>query len=300
MVNLIDSHTGTMNVTAREVGYAETGLTGTGTFLLKLDDKFPTVNTVGNNVIIPMSFWLVDGRRFSVMNAETITSDIGQNGYNRIDLICLHYKCDKSTGVESVELVCVKGARTTGTAVVPSVKQPDLNTLPAESYKPLLRLNWSGTILQCVLADGVKQLQSTSMMMDSLDTRLTSAENNLHNLDYRLTHSAPPVHVAKLSIPYHVGVVTLTRIGNIVYANGEFYANSDFNGNMKTNETVPAGYRPQAEYANPAIISAMSHMGNGFYLTLSADGTMYQYGAMHMNYRYGLTGTWVTRDSQPS
>lgn len=115
-----------------------------------------------------------------------------------------------------------------------------------------------------------------------------------------MTHSAPPVHVAKLSIPHHVGVVTLTRIGNIVYANGEFYATVDFGGTMKANETVPAGYRPQAEYANPAIINAMSHVGNGFYLTLGADGTMYQYGATHMNYRYGLTGTWVTGDSQPS
>ncbi|WP_454893756.1 hypothetical protein [Alloscardovia omnicolens] len=292
MVNLIDSHTGTMNVTAREVGYVETGLTGTGTFLLKLDDKFPTVNTVGNNVIIPMSFWLVDGRRFSIMNAETITSDIGQNGYNRIDLICLHYKCDKSTGVESVELVCVKGIRTTGIAEAPSVKQLDLNTLPAESYKPLLRLNWSGTTLQCVLADGVKQLPSTSMMMDSFDTKLTSVENNLRNVESRVT-SLQATKSTTVRLPYQTGgAYTLTREGNIVTLGGQGTCDNVQNaGNLKVNEAIPAGYRPTAPMS-------VSWGGNQkMDMLVKPDGTITllgnAYGWVHIG------ASWITHDLMP-
>lgn len=287
MVNLIDSHTGTMNVTAREVGYVETGLTGTGTFLLKLDDKFPTVNTVGNNVIIPMSFWLVDGRRFSIMNAETITSDIGQNGYNRIDLICLHYKCDKSTGVESVELACVKGIRTTGIAEAPSVKQLDLNTLPAESYKPLLRLNWSGTTLQCVLADGVKQLPSTSMMMDSFDTKLTSVENNLRNVESRLT----TVSRTDWKPPFTNSKIRLERVGNIVFANGNVKFTQGGQQDYSTaNETIPAGYRP-INVNTPIICGNVN-----FSLLVDDQGKITMLGDPASAYT-PMHGMWITSDA---
>lgn len=281
-VELVTGHSNQQHVSAVDEALKNIGVYGAGVYLLPDDtNNYPTISMYNANTVqIAACNMLIHGRHVRISTAENVTITSGQSGYKRIDTIVAHYKSD-SDGNETVTFEAVKGTLTTGTPSEPYVSMSKLyDEATKDARIPIATVTVNG-------------------LTPSVEWTVTQI-SNLHNLDYRLTHSAPPVHVAKLSIPYHVGVVTLTRIGNIVYANGEFYANSDFNGNTKTNETVPAGYRPQAEYANPAIINAMSHMGNGFYLTLSADGTMYQYGATHMNYRYGLTGTWVTGDTQPS
>ena len=64
------------------------------------------------------------------------------------------------------------------------------------------------------------------------------------NLDYRVSN-AMPVHVKVIAVPYLGEVITLTRVGNMVLANGNMKFTQSGQQNYSTaNETIPVGYRP--------------------------------------------------------
>ena len=92
---------------------------------------------------------LIDGAHMRIVgDGETITLTAGTSGYNRVDLVTIHYHKDGSD-IEGVEFVVLEGTPVTGSASEPSLPA-DGNLLDGviETYVPYCSIAYSGTSIQ--------------------------------------------------------------------------------------------------------------------------------------------------------
>ncbi|WP_454893755.1 hypothetical protein [Alloscardovia omnicolens] len=100
-----------------------------------------------------------------------------------------------------------------------------------------------------------------------------------------------PVHVKVIAVPYLGEVITLTRVGNIVLANGNVKFTQGGQQDYSTaNETIPAGYRPTN--ANTPIICSNIN----FSLLADAQGKITMLGDPASAYT-PMHGMWITSDA---
>jgi hypothetical protein len=88
---------------------------------------------------------LMNGRHIRIRNAqhENLTIESGTSGYNRIDLIVVHYA--NASGVESAELKVIKGTATTGTPTAPAYTTGNILEDATAAEYPLYQVTLSGT-----------------------------------------------------------------------------------------------------------------------------------------------------------
>lgn len=119
MLNLVTGYRGTPHVTADEE--AVKNLMTFEDFLVTENGEQLAYTIVSNNQIrIASGDIMAQGRLIRVEGYEDVTIETGTQGMNRKDLICLRYEKDNGTGIESVALVAIKGAATSGAAEVPA------------------------------------------------------------------------------------------------------------------------------------------------------------------------------------
>ncbi|MCD4549669.1 hypothetical protein [Schaalia sp. lx-260] len=74
-------------------------------------DSYPSVTLLdANRVQVPAMHLLVDGRYVRVTSTETVRIDSGSSGRKRIDLVCVRYERNASSGVETASLSVLKGS----------------------------------------------------------------------------------------------------------------------------------------------------------------------------------------------
>lgn len=122
-IELVTGKAGTPHVSSDDIGAYQAGISGYG--VLRLANKnghHPEASLLdANRVTIPAMGLLIDGRYVRISAAETVTLTSGSAGTKRIDLVCVTYSRNSTTGVENVSLSVVKGSPTSGTPSTPSV-----------------------------------------------------------------------------------------------------------------------------------------------------------------------------------
>lgn len=115
MAHLITGHAGMEHIMPSDDGAFNAGVLGTGKYVLDLGNKFG-YEIISNNAVKIMDGELVNqGRHMNipVNNYEEVTIENGLQSVKRNDLICMRYTKNADTGIESAELIVVKGTSST-------------------------------------------------------------------------------------------------------------------------------------------------------------------------------------------
>ena len=144
MIKLVTGSTGTEHVTAADDGGLHAALAGSGLVVFETGSKFSATMIDATNVRIGDGEGLMDGRHFRIEpgTSQELSMSAGVAGYNRNDLIALHYV--NSGGRESLTLKVLEGAFSSDAAVDPSYTSGSILDGATEVYMPMYRLTRSG------------------------------------------------------------------------------------------------------------------------------------------------------------
>jgi hypothetical protein len=174
MAELITGRGGTDHVDSEDFGALNAVTLGDGTYILSgCSMAMKTASTLH----IAAGELLMQGRHVRIKGAgEDIDVAVGTTGYNRNDLVALHYK--QEGGIESVSVEVVAGTPTTGAASDPELGGGSILNGDAEAYVAIARVPIVGLAPSepVVLVGGLKSnsqlAESISAIRDSVSRPL--------------------------------------------------------------------------------------------------------------------------------
>lgn len=148
---IVDGMTGTKHISSSELAILNVATIGAWNCVLSYDSNFKLTMTDSNHATLGPGAGVAAGRRFLNKASTPLTIQSGTQGQNRNDIIAAEYK-KTSAGIESVELVVIKGTPTTGTAADPNVSNDCVKlwrvplrgitvSTPQRLFTPLTSLN---------------------------------------------------------------------------------------------------------------------------------------------------------------
>lgn len=152
-MNLVTGYIGSNHVTAADAGSFHAAIFGDGQYLLNRGQKLAATVVSNNQLRIGDGDLIMQGRHIRINEGDVIdlTIENGATDYNRNDLVAARYTKDASTGVESVDLVVIKGTAVTGTAEDPAYTIGDIISGDATlNEMPLYRLQIVGLSIAAV------------------------------------------------------------------------------------------------------------------------------------------------------
>jgi hypothetical protein len=179
MAELITGRGGTDHVDSEDFGAFNAVTLGDGTYILSgCSMAMKTANTLH----IAAGELLMQGRHVRIKGSgEDVDVAVGTTGYNRNDIVALHYK--QEGGIESVSVEVVAGTPTTGAASDPELGGGSILNGNSEAYAAIARVPIAGLVPSepVVLVGGLKSnsqlAESISALGDSVSrTPLTVAD----------------------------------------------------------------------------------------------------------------------------
>lgn len=170
MAELITGRGGTDHVDSEDFGAFNAVTLGDGTYILSgCSMAMKTATTLH----IAAGELLMQGRHVRIKGAgEDVDVAVGTTGYNRNDIVALHYK--QEGGIESVSVEVVAGTPTTGAASDPELGGGSILNGDAEAYAAIARVPIAGLAPSepVVLVGGLKSnsqlAESVSALGDSV------------------------------------------------------------------------------------------------------------------------------------
>lgn len=163
MAELITGRGGTDHVDSEDFGAFNAVTLGDGTYILSgCSMAMKTATTLH----IAAGELLMQGRHVRIKGAgEDVDVAVGTTGYNRNDIVALHYK--QEGGIESVSVEVVAGTPTTGAASDPELGGGSILNGDAEAYAAIARVPIAGLAPSepVVLVGGLK---SNSQLAESI------------------------------------------------------------------------------------------------------------------------------------
>ena len=163
MAELITGRGGTDHVDSEDFGAFNAVTLGDGTYILSgCSMAMKTATTLH----IAAGELLMQGRHVRIKGAgEDVDVAVGTTGYNRNDIVALHYK--QEGGIESVSVEVVAGTPTTGAASDPELGGGSILNGDAEAYVAIARVPIAGLAPSepVVLGGGLK---SNSQLAESI------------------------------------------------------------------------------------------------------------------------------------
>ena len=244
----VDGQMATPHITGAQKGALHAGVFGTASRVLAVGNQLKAIQNSATSVTIQTGEAVVHGRHCEVTGATTVTIASGTQGQKRNDLICLRYS-RASTGIESCDLVVLRGNATTGTASDPSVPSGNVLNGDAQDYFPLYRVSLNGTTA-------------------AAPVRLFTVSPTLASLG----DSVSPVAVSvSPQAGLGTGGVTCFRAGSVatVMVTGSISKSNAVWGNLVIAEGLPA---TASSYAYGQLVSQQSN--NVYMLTVNQNGTL--------------------------
>ena len=146
-LHLVTGFLGREHITAADQGAFNTALIGTGQFVLEKGNVFEA-QVISNNLIRVLDGELMMQGRFIRINPNEyvdLTIENGEQGLKRNDLIVVRYTKDTISGVESTNLVVIKGEAVANNPVDPAITEGDITNGKAVLHEfPLWRIPING------------------------------------------------------------------------------------------------------------------------------------------------------------
>lgn len=233
-MNIVTGYTGTPHVTSNAVQGFNQGIFGRSNYVLEVGHKFAANIVDANNISIMDGEGVIQGVHFRIDPGTTdnVTIDNGTQGYNRIDLIVARYSKEALTGVESVNLVVIKGTPTTQTANEPTINTGNILNGETPVDFPLYKVSLSG------ITPTLTKLFNDRIIYKSNIVTLTPTEYKTgeYKAESQFSVTLPPGTYAMIVYPNAVqsnitSVETYITINDIDYAY-QHLSNSDITNSI--------------------------------------------------------------------
>ena len=156
-MHMLEQHMGQDHVSAQDQADENMAQFGSGVYLTKYKDAYPTVEmTSANQLTIGTGSLLVNGRHCIIDTPEVLSVDNGSSGMTERDLVCVHWKeveaeVQAASGddtqtitKEEVDLVIVKGTPASSGATDPAISQDTIRSGVGEAWVPFARITKDG------------------------------------------------------------------------------------------------------------------------------------------------------------
>lgn len=243
MAELITGRGGTDHVDSEDFGAFNAVTLGDGTYILSgCSMAMKTATTLH----IAAGELLMQGRHVRIKGAgEDVDVAVGTTGYNRNDIVALHYK--QEGGIESVSVEVVAGTPSTGTASDPELGGGSILNGDAEAYAAIARVPIAGLAPSepVVLVGGLK---SNSQLAESISA---------------LGDSVSP------SSFLNSESLKITMIGKLAIVHANWLPCAVSGGGWKSIYTLPDELKPENEIYENALASTSA---SDFYPTIMRIG----------------------------
>lgn len=120
-IELVTGYAGKGHVSSLDVGRFNAGMIGNRACVLDTGKRFECTIIDRNHLEVASGDLVKDGRHFTIEEGavEEVTLSNCQEGYRRKDIICVRYKKNSTSGVETADMIVKEGIATTGTPVAP-------------------------------------------------------------------------------------------------------------------------------------------------------------------------------------
>lgn len=144
MMEIITGYTGEPHVRSEDMGALYAAIFGTDNFVLPIGSEFDMTFNTATQATIGSGDMLINGRHGRIRNGDTevITFDSGTTGMKRNDLVVARYENNGTT--ESMTIVVIKGADTTGDPVDPDYITGNVLLGSSQADFPLYRVSFDG------------------------------------------------------------------------------------------------------------------------------------------------------------
>lgn len=153
-LHLVTGYAGEEHVTSADMGSYNAAMIGNGEYVLERGNKFAASIISNNKVKVLDGDLMMQGRHVRLNENTYVELDFenGTQGYKRNDLIVARYTKDSTTGVESCNLVVIKGTPSTSTASDPAYTTGDIiKNHVSVNDMPLYRVPFDGLNMQSLV-----------------------------------------------------------------------------------------------------------------------------------------------------
>lgn len=152
-LHLVTGYKGTAHITSADQGVLNAMLAGAGDYVLSKGRMFEAEIVSNNLVRIHNGCLMMNGRQVNLDGDSYIDANIanGTSAMKRHDIIAIHYEINSTTGVESVQLVVVKGTAASSAPTDPTISSTNSILDGATVHRmPLYRVVLNGLVIERV------------------------------------------------------------------------------------------------------------------------------------------------------
>lgn len=151
MVHLITGYAGTEHITSADDGSFNAAFFGDGQNVMQIGNQFSASIINNNTVRILDGDGLMYGRHFRIPKNtyEDVTIKTGEAGKNRIDIICVEYSKNASSGIESTAIKVIEGTPAVS-AVQPTPTNGNILNGATLNQMPLYKVEVEDVVLKRV------------------------------------------------------------------------------------------------------------------------------------------------------
>lgn len=127
-VEIVTGFQGKPHVTANDIACFNQGVVGSGEYILNIGKKFAAAVVTNNQIRIDDGEAVMQGVHFRIHPNTyiNVTIENGNQGLKRKDAIVARYTKERSSGIEKIQIVVVKGTPSADNPLVPSLKKGDV------------------------------------------------------------------------------------------------------------------------------------------------------------------------------
>ena len=242
-IELVDGKAGVAHISSEDKAIIHQAKFSKSDVVFDWGDAFKCSMSSSNMATIGTGCASIQGLDWHITSAESVTISNGSQGMKRNDIICAHYHRDSTSGIETVELVVLKGSPNATAAADPTIPSGKILFGAGDAYMPLWRIPLDGI----TVGTPVRLFTPKGALWDSVTQRWKP--------------------------PYTNDILTLCRVGRVVTINGNVKFTGSGQQNYSTaNETIPEAFRPLAD------MSIISFPSCGFSLLVMRDGKVQMLG----------------------
>ena len=143
-IELVDGKAGVAHISSEDKAIIHQAKFSKSDVVYDWGDAFKCSMSSSNRATIGTGCASIQGLDWHITSAESVAISNGSQGMKRNDIICAHYHRDSTSGIETVELVVLKGSPNATAAADPTIPSGKILLGAGDAYMPLWRIPLDG------------------------------------------------------------------------------------------------------------------------------------------------------------